>query len=330
MTDDLSRREQVLRRLPNAAMSRVADTGGTVFIFSGQGSDWTDTAHELLKAAPVFADQMELCEAAFAQFVDWSLLEVVSGGPGSSCSPLLGRVDVMQPMLFAVMVSLAALWRASGLQPDAVLGHSQGEIAAAYVAGALSLPDAAKVVTLGSKVIGESAGAGDDLVSILRPVDQVCTLIRPWGDLISVAAQNGPSSTNVTGDRAALEDLIAACERDQVPAMRIPVGYASQCTDVEEMRERLRGSLSGLRPTRSDIAFISGVTGAGLDTAILDSDYWFANLRQPVLFQDAIRWSYEHGYRTFLEVSPYPTLTAGIEESLKDYGGDHNAVGVRR
>ena len=311
---------------PNVATGKAAATGGTVFVFPGQGSQWTGMAVELLDSAPAFADQMRLCDAAFAEFVDWSLLEAVRGGVGS---PSLDRVDVVQPVLFAVMVSLAAQWRALGIQPDAVLGHSQGEIAAAYVAGALSLRDAAKVVTLRSKAISAIAGTGG-MVSIPRPVERVRALIEPWGRSISIAAQNGPSSTVVTGNAAALDDLMAVCERDDVPATRIPVDYASHSADVEALRETLRESLSGLQPRTGDIAFISAVTGAGLDTSILDGDYWFANLRQPVLFEQAVRWSYEHGYRTFIESSPHPVLTVGIQESLEDYGDDHSVVATLR
>ena len=311
---------------PNVVTGKAAATGGTVFVFPGQGSQWTGMAVELLDSAPAFADQMRLCDAAFAEFVDWSLLEAVRGGAGS---PSLDRVDVVQPVLFAVMVSLAAQWRALGIHPDAVLGHSQGEIAAAYVAGALSLRDAAKVVTLRSKAISAIAGTGG-MVSIPRPVEQVHALIEPWGQSISIAAQNGPSSTVVTGNAAALDELMAVCERDDVPVTRIPVDYASHSAQVEELRETLRESLSGLRPRTGDIAFISAVTGAGLDTSILDGDYWFANLRQPVLFEQAVRWAYEHGYRTFIESSPHPVLTVGIQESLEDYGDDHSVVGTLR
>ena len=168
------------------------------------------------------------------------------------------------------------------------------------------------------------------MVSIPRPVERVRALIEPWGKSISVAAQNGPSSTVVTGNAAALDDLMAVCERDDVPATRIPVDYASHSAHVEALRETLRESLSGLQPRTGDIEFISAVTGAGLDTTILDGDYWFANLRQPVLFEQAVRWSYEHGYRTFIESSPHPVLTAGIQESLEDYGDDHSVVGTLR
>jgi polyketide synthase 12 len=315
---------------PNVVTGKAAVTGGTVFVFPGEGSQWTGVAVELLDTAPAFADQMRLCDAAFAEFVDWSLIEIVRAGISS---PSLDRVDVVQPVLFAVMVSLAAQWRALGLQPDAVLGHSHGEIAAAYVAGALSLRDAAKVVTLRSKAISVIAGTGG-MVSIPWPIQQVCALIEPWGDLISIAARNGPYSTVVTGSATALDELMVVCERDEVPAMRIPVDYAPHSAHVEALRDTLRESLSGLQPRTAAIAFISAVTGAEFDTKILDGDYWFANLRQPALFEQAVRWSYEHGYRMFVESSPHPVLIAGIQESVddcgQDYHEDHSVVGTLR
>ena len=311
---------------PNAVTGKASVTGGTIFVFPGQGSQWTGMAIELLDSAPAFADEIRRCDTAFAEFVDWSILDALRGGVGS---PSIDRADVVQPVLFAVMASLAAQWKALGIQPDAVMGHSQGEIVAAYVAGALSLRDAARVVALRSKAVSAIAGTGG-MVSILLPVDRVLALIEPWAQSISLAAQNGPSSTVVTGSAAALDELMARCEQDNLPANRIPVDYASHSAHIEELRETLRASLSGLRPQSSEVAFISTVTGAELDTSILDGDYWYANLRQPVLFEQAIRWSYEHGYRTFIESSPHPLLTAGVQESLEDYGDDHSAVGTLR
>jgi acyl transferase domain-containing protein len=311
---------------PNVVTGRATATGGNVFVFPGQGSLWTGMAVELLDTATAFADQMRLCDAAFAEFVDWSLLEIVRAGVSS---PSLDRVDVVQPVLFAVMVSLAAQWRALGVHPDAVLGHSQGEVAAAYVAGALSLRDAAMVVTLRTRAISAIAGTGG-MVSISRPAERVHALIKPWAQSVSIAAHNGPSSTVVTGDAASLDQLMVVCDRDEVPVTRIPVDYASHSAHVEALRETLRESLCGLQPRTGDIEFISAVTGAGLDTEILDGDYWFANLRQPVLFEQAVRWSCERGYRTFVESSPHPVLIAGIQESLEDYGDDHSVVGTLR
>lgn len=311
--------------VPNVVTASAAAPGRTLFVFPGQGSQWPGMAIDLLQSAPAFAHQMRLCDAAFAEFVDWSLLDVARSGTEAG----LDRVDVVQPVLFAVMVSLAAEWRALGIQPDAVLGHSQGEIAAAYVAGALSLRDAAKVVTLRSQAISGIAGTGG-MVSLSGPFHQVCQLIEPWSQSISIAARNGPSSTVVTGDAVALAQLMTRCERDGIPATPIPVDYASHSTQVEELRQPLREMLSGLQPHASDIAFISSVTGAGLDTSILNGDYWFANLRQPVLFEQAVRWSYEHGYRSFIESSPHPVLTVGIQESLEDCEDAHCVVGTLR
>jgi acyl transferase domain-containing protein len=296
----------------------ILGTGGTVFVFPGHGHHWVPSAVELLDSAPAFADEMRRCDAALIEFVDWSLLEAVRGGPGS---PSVDRVDVLQPVMFAVMASLAAQWRTLGIHPDAVLGHSHGEIAAAYVAGGLSLQDAARVIALRSKAINAISGTGGS-VSIRWPADRVLELIEPWHQSISIAAQNGPSSTVITGYAAPLDELMAACERGHVPAARLPVGYTSHSAQVEPLRETLRETLSGLQPRTGDIPFISGVTGARLDTSILVDDYWFANLSQPVLFEQAVRWSYEHGYRAFLEATPYPVLKEGIQESLQQYGPD--------
>jgi polyketide synthase 12 len=225
------------------------------------------------------------------------------------------------------MVSLAAHWRALGIHPDAVLGHSHGEIAAAYVAGALSIEDASKVVTLRSKAIATIAGTGG-MVSILRPVDEVFAFIERWGQSICVAAQNGASSTFVTGNAIALDELMAVCQRDKLPAKRIPVDYASHSAHMDPLHESLRESLSALKPQTGTIPYISAVTGAALDTSILNGDYWFANLRQPVLFEQAIRWSYGHGYRTFIESSPRPVLTADIQQLLNSFADDHSVVGA--
>jgi polyketide synthase 12 len=303
-----------------------AAPGETVFVFRGLGSQWTGMAVEPLDTAPAFADQMRLCHAAFAEFVNWSLLDIVRGGVGS---PNLDRVDVAQPVVFALMVSLAAQWHALGIRPDAVLGHSQAEIAAAYAAGVLSLRDAAKAVTLCSKAISAMAGKGG-MVSIQRPVQQVCALIDQWGRSISVAAQNSPSSTVVTGNAAALDDLMAGASATGCQPRGFPLTMPRILPGVDELRDTLRKSLSGLQPRTGDIAFISAVTGAGLDTSCLDGDYWFANLRQPALFEQAVRWAYEQGYSTFIESSAHPVLTVAVQESLDDYGADHSVIATLR
>ncbi|ORA76715.1 hypothetical protein BST29_24495, partial [Mycobacterium malmoense] len=288
--------------------------GKTVFVFPGQGSQWLGMGIELLDTAPAFAQQMRACAEAFSEFVDWSLTDVLRGAPGA---PGMDRVDVVQPVLFAVMVSLAELWKSVGVTPDAVIGHSQGEIAAAYVAGALSLRDAARVVTLRSKLLAALAGPGG-MVSIACGAGRVRELLAPYGNRVAIAAVNGPSAVVVSGEVGALDELVRACADLDVRTRRIDVDYASHSAEVEAIRGDLGEALADIEPRSSRTVFFSTVTGSRLDTAALDADYWYRNIRQTVQFDQAVRSACEQGYRTFIESSPHPALIAGIEATFND------------
>ena len=299
--------------------------GKNVFVFPGQGSQWPGMGIELLEAAPVFAQQIDACAEAFAEFVDWSLIDVLRGAPGA---PGMDRVDVVQPVLFAVMVSLAELWKSVGVSPDAVIGHSQGEIAAAYVAGALSLRDAARVVTLRSKLLRSLAHSGG-MLSIACSTERARELLAPYGNRVSIAAVNGPSAVVVSGEVAALEELAGFCADLELRSRRIDVDYASHSVEVEAIRDELGEALAGIEPHSSRIAFFSTVTGNRLDTVGLDAAYWYRNIRQTVQFDQAVRAAAEHGYRTFIESSPHPALIAGIEDTCNDCtAGDPEAIVV--
>ncbi|WP_292989091.1 type I polyketide synthase [Mycobacterium sp.] len=297
---------------------RAVPTGKTVFVFPGQGSQWIGMGVELLDTATVFAEHINACAQAFDEFVDWSLIDVLRGAPGA---PGLDRVDVVQPLLFAVMVSLAELWRSIGVRPDAVIGHSQGEIAAAYVAGALSLRDAARVVTLRSKLLLALSGRGG-MASLACGADEARDLLAPYGDRVSIAAVNGRSAVVLSGEEAALDEIVALCVERETRARRIDVDYASHSIAVDEIRDELTEALRGIDPQSARTVFFSTVTGAVQDTADLNADYWFRNIRQTVEFDQAVRTAAQSGYRTFIETSPHPALIAGIEDTATDGGAE--------
>ncbi|MEU9386896.1 acyltransferase domain-containing protein, partial [Streptomyces sp. NPDC048279] len=300
--------------------------GGPVFVFPGQGSQWSGMAARLLAESPVFRAGILECEEAFAPYVDWSLTDVLREAPGA---PSTDRVDVVQPVLFAVMVSLAELWRSYGVEPAAVVGHSQGEIAAACVAGALSLEDAAMVVALRSKALTDLSGAGG-MMSVQLPVDEVTARLSAFGDRLAVAAVNGPHATVVAGEPAALEEFHALCRAENVRARRIPVDYASHSLQVEAIRGELTQVLATAAPRTPEVPFHSTVDGETALNPVTDAGYWYRNLRRTVRFERTIRSLLASGHRHFIEVSPHPVLIPGLQETIEDAtpGAHHSPEAV--
>ncbi|MFI1569044.1 type I polyketide synthase [Streptomyces sp. NPDC020490] len=306
--------------------SVLKGVGRPVFVFPGQGSQWAGMAVELYGASPVFAARLEECAQALSEYVGWSLLDVLRGVEGA---PGFDRVDVVQPALWAVMVSLAELWRSVGVEPAAVVGHSQGEIAAAAVSGALSLEDAAKVSALRARALIALAGRGG-MVSVADTADAVRERIASFGDRLALASVNGPQSTVVSGEPEALDELMAACEADGVRARRINVDYASHSSQVELIREEVIGLLDGIRPRTAEIPFFSTVTGDFVDGPELDAEYWYTNLRTTVRFQDAVEGLLARGRKVFIEASAHPVLTVGVQEAIDAAGGQAVALGSLR
>ncbi|MFI0479612.1 SDR family NAD(P)-dependent oxidoreductase [Actinomadura sp. 9N215] len=313
--DDTGTLSQALRALAagephEAVLTGETTPGRTVFVFPGQGSQWPGMARALLDADAVFRAEIEACAAALAEHTDWSLLAVLRGEPGA---PPLERVDVVQPALFAVMAALAAVWQGAGVRPDAVVGHSQGEIAAAYVAGALGLDDAARLVALRSKALTRIAGGAGMASVALGAAD-----LEDWPGDIEVAVRNGPRSTVVGGPDAALAELLAWCEERGVRARRVPVDYASHTRQVEPLRDHLLETFAAVRPGPSGTAFYSAVTGDRAETTALDAAYWYRNLRETVRFDRAVAALADAGHTRFVEVSPHPVLTTAIEEAFAE------------
>ncbi|NEA27157.1 acyltransferase domain-containing protein, partial [Actinomadura bangladeshensis] len=291
-------------RSPAVVRAEAGDASDPVFVFPGQGAQWRGMALGLLRESPVFRERMAECERALSAHCGWSLRDVLENDP-------LDRVDVVQPALFAVMVSLARLWESAGVRPAAVVGHSQGEIAAACVSGALSLDDAAKVACLRSRALRKVAGSGG-MASVPLPADAIELPGRVW-----TAAVNGPSSTVVAGDADALDDLVTRLQGEGVDARRVDVDYASHTEAMEPMRDPLLADLAGLAPADPAVPLWSTLTGGPLDRP-MDERYWFDNIRGTVRFQDAVDALIDAGHTRFVEVSPHPVLTRAITGTAGD------------
>ncbi|GAA1934732.1 hypothetical protein GCM10009738_03260 [Kitasatospora viridis] len=311
-------RDQLLAGLTAAATGQeapgvVSGVAGSVsrpvFVFAGQGAQWVGMGLQLWDEEPAFAAAMERCAQALAPFVDWQLRDVLGD------AELLARVDVVQPASWAVAVSLAELWRANGVEPAAVAGHSQGEIAAACVAGGLSLEDGARVVALRSRALASLAGTGG-MVSVPAGLDEVGEWISRWGQDLSVAAVNGPRQVVVAGAaQACVEFAEAYGDRG---ARQIAVDYASHTAHVEAVNDRLAEDLAGVSPVSGSVPFYSTLEARLLDTAELDGGYWYRNLRQTVRFGEVIAELVEEGHRVFVEASPHPVLGLAIAQAGED------------
>ncbi|MGA9875081.1 MAG: SDR family NAD(P)-dependent oxidoreductase [Solirubrobacteraceae bacterium] len=299
--------------------ARRGASGQAVFVFSGQGGQWDGMARELMRASPVFSESMGACAEALAPFIDWSLQDAIEGRLDAAS---LARLEVVQPLLFAMMASLSALWRACGVVPAAVVGHSQGEIAAAYVAGALSLEDAARIVALRSRILAALQGQGA-MMSIAAPHMRVMELIEGWEGRIGLAGVNGPRSMVLVGDNEALSELVGVCDAEGISTREVKNAQVpSHSPRVEPLREELLEALRPVAPRAGDVGFCSTVTGGLLDGRELGAEYWYRNLREPVQFEPAVRGLLEHGYRTFVEVGAHPVLTVAVQDTIDEFAED--------
>ncbi|MFR0358575.1 SDR family NAD(P)-dependent oxidoreductase, partial [Streptomyces sediminimaris] len=288
-------------------------------VFPGQGTQWPGMGLRLMQDSPAFAQSMTECAKALSDHVDWSLPDVLSGAEDA---PPLDRVDVVQPALFAMMVSLARMWFDRGLRPAAVLGHSQGEIAAACAAGALRLPDAARVVALRSRLIRERLAGKGAMLSVMASRAAVGELLEQLGDTadrVSIAAVNGPGTVTVAGEPSALAELERRLSAARIMRWWVPaVDFAAHSPQVDRLEDELGKLLAGLAPAEGRIPFFSTTTGDWIDTRELDAPYWYENLRRPVRFEESVRALLDEGFDTFVECSPHPVLTLGIEDTAAE------------
>ncbi|MEU6819799.1 type I polyketide synthase, partial [Streptomyces atriruber] len=298
---------------PDVVSGTVGATGpGPVMVFPGQGGQWVGMGARLLEESPVFAARIAECEQALDAYVDWSLTDVLRGD-GSE----LSRIDVVQPVLWAVMVALAAVWADQGIEPAAVVGHSQGEIAAACVVGAISLDEAARIVSVRSVLLRQLSGRGG-MASLGMGQEQAAELIDGHRGVV-VAAVNGPSSTVISGPPEGIEAVVADAKERGLRARAVASDVAGHGPQLDAILDQLTEGLGGIRPAATDVAFYSTVTAGHLtDTTALDSAYWVQNVRRTVRFADTIDALLADGYRLFIEASPHPVLNLALESIIEE------------
>ena len=308
---------------PGLAVGRAAESHRVVFVFPGQGSQWLGMGRQLLANEPVFRQALEACAVALAPYVDdWSLLDELAADESTS---QLERIDVLQPAVFAIQVALAALWKSWGVVPDAVIGHSLGEIAAAYVAGVLSLDEACRVIGCRSRLLRRISGQGTMAVVGLSFVQAQAALIG-YEDRLSIAVSNSARSTVISGDSVALAELMAGLEQQNIFCRGMKVDVAGHSPQVDPLLDELATELATLQPQRPTLPFFSTVTGTRADEIDFDAGYWVRNIRQSVLFSTTVKLLLDDGYETFVELSPHPSLLQALELACRDQGRPGQAL----
>ncbi|MEU3098020.1 acyltransferase domain-containing protein, partial [Streptomyces sp. NPDC006967] len=287
------------------------------FVFPGQGSQWIGMGKELMRHEPVFHAAVRACDVAARIFVDWSIeAELMS----ADTELMVDRIDVVQPVLFAVEVALAALWRSWGVEPDAVVGHSMGEVAAAHVAGVLSVEDAARIICLRSRLLRRTSGQGA-MLAVELTVEEAREVLVGRESAVSVAVSNSSRSTVLSGAREVLSEIAAQLEGRDVFCRWVKVDVASHSPQMDPLRPDLLAALEGLTPSPGTIPVYSTVTGTVMDGARMTESYWVDNLREPVLFGDQVSRLVREGVHAFVEMSPHPILLPAVEQVAAECGG---------
>jgi acyl transferase domain-containing protein/aryl carrier-like protein len=281
-----------------------------VFVFTGMGPQWWAMGQQLYREEPVFRKALDECDALLRPYTGWSLVEEMLADEGQS---RMGDTELAQPANFALQVGLAELWRSWGIEPDAIVGHSAGEVAAAYVAGAMSLPEAVRVIYHRSRLQQTTTGQGK-LVAVGLPLEEAKGLLKGSEDRVSVAAINSPHAVTLVGDPEALENIVQRLQANDVfcKYLRVNVPYHSHY--MEPLKSELIEDLEGLVINPTALPLYSTVTGTLIDGRQLDAEYWWRNVRDPVHFASAAQELLNDGYNVFVEIGPHPVLSSSIAE----------------
>lgn len=312
----------------NVWMGSVAhgERPSVVFVCSGQGSQWAGMGRNLLRTEPVFRAAVEECEQWLRPLTTWSLTAELTAPAERS---RLDETAVAQPALFAIQVGIARLWQAWGVEPAALIGHSVGEVTAAYLAGSLSLPEAVEVVYHRGRLMASAAGEGG-MASVEMPAERVADLLSGYRDELTIAAINDPDSTVISGGTAALASLLGQLRREGIACRELRVGYAFHSARMNPAAHELAQALGMIATQPNALPIYSTVSGKRIGEQRLDADYWARNVRDTVRFADAVDGAISDGHRVFLEIGPHPVLLENIQRCLADRQVDGPAVGSLR
>ncbi|MFI8195223.1 amino acid adenylation domain-containing protein [Streptomyces sp. NPDC085942] len=292
--------------------ARDADDRRLVWVFTGMGPQWWGMGRQLLEEEPVFRDAVLACDRAVREFADWSLVEEMTADESVS---RMSETWLAQPANFALQVGLAALWRSHGVRPDAVVGHSTGEIAAFHEAGVYSLRDAARIAVHRSRLQQTLAGSGG-MLAVSLSEDEAERRLRPYADRVSIAAVNSPTAITLAGDGAALTRLAEELRAEQRFAKFLTVEVPYHSVAMERIKDELLDSLAPLEPRPARVPLYPTGVGGTVRGEELDAAYWWKNVRDRVRFRSAVDRIAVDGHRLFLEIGPHPVLGHAIRECL--------------
>ena len=283
-----------------------------VFVFSGQGPQWAGMGQSLFEQEPVFRSTLEQCDELLRRHADWSLLGELFADASTS---RLDQTAIAQPAIFAVQVGLAALWRSWGIHPDAVVGHSVGEVAAAHVAGVLSLEDAVRVIFHRGRLMQGATGRGK-MAAVELPEKEIEQVLSGYKGQLSLAAMNSPTATVISGDETALGEVLQALKSQKVVCRLLAGHYAFHSHQMTLFQSDLESLLAAIQRQPAACSLYSTVSGALSQGQDFDAAYWGRNIREPVRFAAAIDRMAEAGHDVFLELGPHPVLLRAITECL--------------
>ena len=291
-----------------------------VFVFPGQGGQWLGMGRTLLAQEKIFREVIEACDKAFSPYTDWSLIEQLTASAETS---RLNEINVIQPAICAIQIALARVWMSWGITPHAVVGHSMGEVAAAYLSGALSLEDAARVICSRSLLMKTVSGKGGAMAVTELSRAEAEKIAAHYPDKLSVAVNNSPKSTVLAGDKESIDQVIADLNGKGLFCRLVKVDVASHSPQMDPLKESLRNQLQNVVPQETVIPFFSTVKSQVMKGQDMGADYWVNNLRGMVQFASVMEKLLAEKHTVFIEVNPHPVLVNAVNECA-DF--DHKSV----